>query len=186
MRNLHRSFLIMQCLCLLASGILLVKPVYRWGRRQISHHQAAQQWEQARQIPSATGGNGQPALWLHMETTGFSDLVLIGDAEENLDRHASIAHTHPTVILGHRDSHFRRLKDLEIQDQIQAEHPDGTVQTYQVTETEILPAENVHRRILEHRDPDSLVLITCYPFHYIGPAPDRYLVWARPGHHSLL
>jgi sortase A len=45
-----------------------------------------------------------------------------------------------------------------------------------VDELKIVKPTNVE--VLEPRSKPSLTLVTCYPFHYIGSAPERYIVHA--------
>ena len=51
------------------------------------------------------------------------------------------------------------------------------VHRYRVTSTEVV--EPHETRILADRGRDELTLVTCYPFHYIGPAPQRFVVHAE-------
>jgi len=83
------------------------------------------------------------------------------------------------VIQAHRDKHFRPLKTIRLGDWIELETAAGT-QGYRVRDIEIMRAPREEERLAALRQKDALVLLTCYPFRYIGPAPDRYLVWAEP------
>jgi sortase A len=78
-------------------------------------------------------------------------------------------------IAGHRDSFFRGLKDLEIGDSIELK-AGGATETYVVDKIQIVTPENVG--VLRPRPHPSLTLVTCYPFYYIGSAPERYVVMA--------
>jgi sortase A len=79
------------------------------------------------------------------------------------------------VIAGHRDTHFHVLKNVLIGDQIHI--GTGTRQyVYRVVDIHIVaPADTW---VLESQSQPTLTLITCYPFRYIGSAPDRYIVQA--------
>lgn len=81
------------------------------------------------------------------------------------------------VLSGHRDTVFRRMGELEIGDHlvIQLEYGDFT---YEITETKIVDADD--RTIIVPHDEEVLTLTTCYPFSYIGYAPDRYIIYAYP------
>ena len=131
-------------------------------------------------LPPIHLASGDPVHWLRLPEQHFDGLVILEDTSANLHRHVCLAQESPRVILGHRDTHFQELKHLEVNDTIELQNPDGTWHSYKVTEIEVLPAEDVDQRINEHRDPQSLLLMTCYPFHYIGPAPDRFVVWTHP------
>ena len=81
------------------------------------------------------------------------------------------------VLLAHRDMHFRPLRAIEKGDLVWFTGLD-TVQMYTVTETHVVkPGEHT---LLEPNTADRLTLVTCYPFSYIGPAPLRFVVVARP------
>ncbi|WP_151733565.1 class D sortase ['Paenibacillus yunnanensis' Narsing Rao et al. 2020] len=80
-----------------------------------------------------------------------------------------------SVLAGHRDSVFRGLGDLQAGDRIEVETADGRF-TYEVTGSVIVD-EDARGAIKPSTEP-LLTLITCYPFGYVGPAPDRYLLSA--------
>jgi LPXTG-site transpeptidase (sortase) family protein len=81
------------------------------------------------------------------------------------------------VLAGHRDSFFRALKDVQAGDQVRITTEDG-VYDYKVESTDVVGPERTD--ILAASDATTLTLITCYPFNYVGPAPDRFVVHARP------
>jgi len=79
------------------------------------------------------------------------------------------------AIAGHRDGFFRGLKDISLGDAIQIETLDNN-QTYIVDRIIVVTPSDVS--VLQPRPHSSLTLITCYPFYYIGGAPNRYIVQA--------
>jgi sortase A len=82
------------------------------------------------------------------------------------------------LLSGHRDTVFRRLGELEIGDKIIVEMPYGTF-TYKIYHTKIVPADDT--TIIGSTFPKEVLNIsTCYPFRYIGNAPDRYIIYAEP------
>jgi sortase A len=78
-------------------------------------------------------------------------------------------------IAGHRDSFFRRLKDIAVDDAIEIALPAGTVE-YRVVGTEIVKPVDVW--VLDPSPSAVLTLVTCYPFHFVGSAPQRFVVRA--------
>ncbi len=80
------------------------------------------------------------------------------------------------IIAGHRDTHFRVLKDIKDGDDIILETLSGQY-LYRVHLTRIIPTTDT--AVLEPTETPQLSLITCYPFYYIGSAPERFLVKAR-------
>jgi sortase A len=76
-------------------------------------------------------------------------------------------------LAGHRDGFFRRLKDLMIGDAIELQTADGT-QRYRVTEFLIVAPTDVS--VIEPTLEPTVTLVTCYPFYFVGHAPQRYIV----------
>ena len=79
-------------------------------------------------------------------------------------------------IAGHRDSFFRGLKDIREDDTIELTTLDGTFR-YQVEWTKIVQPADVS--VLEPTDEPALTLVTCYPFYFVGSAPQRFIVRAH-------
>jgi sortase A len=78
-------------------------------------------------------------------------------------------------IAGHRDSFFRGLKDVHVGDTIELGTP-AEASTYVVDQIQIVNPDRVD--VLRPTAQPSLTLVTCYPFHYFGRAPQRYVVTA--------
>jgi sortase A len=76
-------------------------------------------------------------------------------------------------LAGHRDGYFRGLKDLKLGDTIEVQSVDRTMR-YRVSSLEIVEPTDVS--VLDPTDVPSITLVTCYPFYYIGSAPQRYIV----------
>jgi sortase A len=79
-------------------------------------------------------------------------------------------------LAGHRDTFFRPLKDLKMQDEVQVSTLKGVFK-YQVVSLRIVDPSNVG--VLAPSGENVLTLVTCYPFYYVGPAPQRWIVRAR-------
>jgi sortase A len=79
-------------------------------------------------------------------------------------------------IAGHRDTYFRALKDIRKDDEIQLETATG-IAKYDVDWIRITsPSDN---GVLAPTTESALTLVTCYPFYYIGAAPERFIVHAH-------
>jgi sortase A len=78
-------------------------------------------------------------------------------------------------LAGHRDTFFRRLKDIRPDDEIRMATPHGTF-IYRVERTLIVQPNDVW--VLDPTDASVLTLVTCYPFSYVGSAPQRFIVRA--------
>jgi sortase A len=84
------------------------------------------------------------------------------------------------AIAGHRDGFFRPLKDVQVGASIELRTLQGT-RRYRVHD--ILIVDPLDGSVLKPTAEPMLTLITCYPFYYVGYAPDRYIVRAtlEPG-----
>ena len=78
-------------------------------------------------------------------------------------------------IAGHRDGFFRRLKEISEGDVIELVRISGT-DVYVVDRIRITNPADVG--VLKARAKPSLTLVTCHPFYFVGPAPNRYIVEA--------
>ena len=80
------------------------------------------------------------------------------------------------VLVAHRDSFFHRLGELKPGDVISLAVP-GNRYRYRVTFTDIVEPQETW--VLGPSTGETLTLVTCYPFHFVGPAPRRFVVRAR-------
>jgi LPXTG-site transpeptidase (sortase) family protein len=80
------------------------------------------------------------------------------------------------VLAGHRDTFFRGLRNIRKGDEITLETLDGSYR-YRVDLTQVVAPE--YTEVLRGSDDAILTLVTCYPFSFVGPAPQRYIVRAQ-------
>lgn len=80
------------------------------------------------------------------------------------------------IIAGHRDTHFRVLKDIRQGDELLVETRQGRFR-YTVSNISIVKPTNT--KALADTEDAVMNLITCYPFYYVGLAPKRFIVEAR-------
>src|SRR3954462_4908523 len=78
-------------------------------------------------------------------------------------------------IAGHRDGFFRPLKDVAVNDVIELRVRSG-VQRFIVRGMTIVAPSRVD--VLDPADEPTLTLVTCYPFYFVGSAPQRFIVRA--------
>ncbi len=78
-------------------------------------------------------------------------------------------------LAGHRDGFFRALKDVAAGDTIELETLHGT-EHYRVERSWIVAPEDVS--VLDPTPARTLTLVTCYPFYFVGSAPQRFIVRA--------
>lgn len=79
-------------------------------------------------------------------------------------------------IAAHRDTFFRPLRNIRKNDVITITTKGGDYR-YRVVSTRIVSPDDV--AVLNSDGSDVLTLVTCYPFYYIGSAPDRFIVRAE-------
>jgi sortase A len=144
------------------------------------------------------------SLWSHQRVVAYREAQRAGDAPEavlrmpelalevpvygdtsdfNLDRGAGRIPGTATLeqsgnlgIAAHRDGFFRKLKDATIGMDLYLEH-GGHTQRYHITEITIVTPED--GSVLAPTTRPSITLVTCYPFYFVGSAPQRYIVRAE-------
>ena len=121
---------------------------------------------------------------LDIPRIGISVMVLHGIDEDTLIAGAGHVPGTPlpgaegnVAIAAHRDTFFRKLERILPGDSI---HVATVRQTHEyiVDSTEVVDPENT--QVMESRSRPELTLITCYPFYFVGAAPKRFIVHARP------
>ena len=123
---------------------------------------------------------------IEISRLGISSLVLEGVESSTLRRGVghipNTANPEATVkngnvgLAAHRDTIFRGLKDVRKGDRVTLESLSGT-STYSVDWTRVVKPDDVS--VLTSSDKPELTLVTCYPFYYIGSAPERFIVRAH-------
>ncbi len=78
-------------------------------------------------------------------------------------------------IAGHRDGFFRDLKNVMVGDRIELFSAAGE-ETYVVDQIQVVKSTDV--QVLKDHSVSALTLVTCYPFYFIGSAPERYIIRA--------
>lgn len=110
--------------------------------------------------------------------------IIEGTAEEMLEK--GVGHYSATafpsdgeqiLLSGHRDTVFRNFANLDIGDYFIVSMPYGTFE-YEIKSTEIVDKDDTS--VIRSMGEEVLVVSTCYPFHFIGAAPDRYVIYAYP------
>lgn len=76
----------------------------------------------------------------------------------------------------HRDGHFRHLKNVSVGDLLLVK-TDHRLRQYLVVDTRVVEPSDTW--VLDPSEEPSITLVTCYPFHLIGSAPQRYIVSAQ-------
>jgi sortase A len=150
----------------------------------VAQHAAARTFDRAPVDGHADLAEGDPVGRLELPRIGLSVMVLQGVSEPTLVAGAGHVPGTPSpggdgnvVIAAHRDTFFRKLEGVVRGDRIQMATARGRYE-YVVESSEVVDPEDT--QVMESRARDELTLVTCYPFHYIGSAPKRFVVHARP------
>ena len=134
-------------------------------------------WSDTQKQPSPA-----PVAILRIPRIGLEVPVLEGTDDWTLNR--AVGHIEDTAapgaggnsgIAGHRDGFFRGLKDISAGDVIELETTLG-VTTYRIERTWIVDPGDVS--VLDPTPASAVTLVTCYPFYFVGSAPQRFIVRA--------
>jgi sortase A len=114
---------------------------------------------------------------IHLEVPVFegTDDVTLDRGTGRIEGTARPGETGNVGIAGHRDGFFRGLKDVNVGDEIKL-IVGNVASTYVIDQIKIVTPQDVS--VLAPRPVSSITLVTCYPFYFIGPAPERYIVSA--------
>jgi len=119
---------------------------------------------------------------IEIPSLGLSAMVIEGTSRTNLRR--AVGHISGTAlpgqpgnvgISGHRDTFFRPLRNIQKNDIITLTTLFGEFR-YRVISTRVVSPSSV--AVLDPGASESLTLVTCYPFYFVGPSPKRFIVRA--------
>jgi sortase A len=189
----HRALFIRWCslLCFLVGGIAVGSCVFLSAEAHIYQHLESRHFdspvrtvspEKASACESISVDQGTAIGRLEISRVGISVVVLEGDDAHTLRLGAGRVpgtawpgHGGNVAIAAHRDTFFRGLRDVRKDDRIRL-LTTANEYVYRVESTLIVNPTQVE--VLDPTSQPTLTLITCYPFHYIGDAPDRFIVRA--------
>jgi sortase A len=178
-----RALLLLGIVLLGWSASVWIRSSWYRHRQEAMLHEPAAQTPLAAPIAAPFDRHAFAGL-LEIPRIGLSEAFAEGDDTSTLDK--AIGHLADTPLpwengnsafAGHRDQHFRPLKKIRPGDEIRLVTPRGTL-TYVVTQTYIVNPDEVW--VLAPTRGRELTLITCYPFSFIGHAPQRFVVKAEP------
>jgi sortase A len=116
-----------------------------------------------------------PKLHLEVPVYDGTDDLILNRGVGRITGTARLGETGNIGIAGHRDGFFRGLKDIAAGDTIDLTMRDRA-DHYVVENVQITSPEDVS--VLQPTTKPSLTLVTCYPFYFVGSAPQRYIVQA--------
>jgi sortase A len=183
-RRLERMLFILGLTCLAWCGVIIAKATWFQAEQRavlsrmpppVSHFDD-RLTSRSSQAPSLIGELKIPRVKL-------SAIVVEGDDDDTLN--VAVGHLPDTplpwqdgnsALAGHRDTFFRPLKGVRTGDEIRLTTPHGHLR-YRVERTRIVDPDDLS--VLDRLPKPSLTLITCFPFSYIGNAPQRFIVQAN-------
>jgi LPXTG-site transpeptidase (sortase) family protein len=119
---------------------------------------------------------------LAVPTVGLEVPIYQTNSELVMDRAAGVidgmAYPHEggnIGISGHRDGYFRVLKDVQVGDPIVLQTLEGE-KRFRIDATHIVEISDT--RLLKDTIDQTVTLVTCYPFYFVGHAPQRFIVTA--------
>ena len=135
---------------------------------------------------AASASAVEPGTWLarlEASSVALAATVLEGTDDATLRRGAGHIEGTPypgaagnVGIAGHRDTIFRPLRDLKLGDRLLLTTADRVLE-YRISETKIVNPADVY--VLDPTGRPMLTLVTCFPFNFIGNAPQRFIVHAE-------
>ena len=162
-----------------AASVIIDARVYQSGERKRFEAQTTPSGDRSAPVPTDGVSIGE----IQIPRLGLRAMIAQGESAPILRR--SVGHLSDTalpgevgnvVLAGHRDTFFRPLSGVRAGDSITLKTRDGEFE-YLVESTSVVAPSAVE--VLEPTGGRTLTLITCYPFSYIGAAPNRFIVRAR-------
>ena len=171
---------------LLAAGLIaLGYAAFVVGDARVYQRSERQQFERARAEVSVAPAvlEGMAVGTIHIARLGLTAVIVQGASSDILQR--AVGHVAETALPGesgnvvlaaHRDTFFRPLKGIRVGDAITVRTHTGEF-TYVVVSTAVVTPDAIE--VLRPTKDPTLTLVTCFPFSYLGPAPNRFIVRAR-------
>lgn len=142
-----------------------------WSPTRIEDYREAQRLDQRAPIAVLR----IPSLDIEVAVLPGTDELTLNRGVGHIDGTAMPGQAGNVGLAGHRDGFFRPLKSVEPGARVELATLDATLE-YRVTDTWIVDPSDVH--VLDQTTEPSITLVTCYPFYFVGHAPQRYVVRA--------
>lgn len=171
-------------LLMVAGVLLLLYVAAEYGTMYAAQRRLVQQWEQQNvPLPAQPAGLVTTLTRLTVPSIKLDAVVVEGvDRKDllmgpgHLTDTPEPGQTGNSVISGHRDTFFRHIHELKPGDFILVERA-GRQYRYQVTGKKIVQPTDM--AVVQPTPNAQLTLLTCYPTYYIGPAPQRLVVFSK-------
>ena len=142
-----------------------------WAPGRVSDYQTSLNSE----LPPVLGVLAIPSIGLEVPVYP-SDSELLMDRGSGVIDGMSYPHEPGNIgIAGHRDGYFRVLKDVQPGDTLMLETLEGP-KNFVINATQIVEIDDM--ALLQDTTEQTVTLVTCYPFYFVGHAPQRFIVTA--------
>lgn len=142
-----------------------------WAPGRVADYQASL----AADLPPVLGVLEVPSVDLKVPVYQTNSEMVMDRASGVIDGMAYPHEPGNIGISGHRDGYFRVLKDVTVGDPIVLQTLEGEKQ-FRIDDIHIVDIDDT--RLLEDTRDQTLTLVTCYPFYFVGHAPQRFIVTA--------
>jgi sortase A len=140
--------------------------------------------------PSATTPPAPESVIGRLEIPRLKLAVMVREGADERTLSRAVGHIPGTALpgkvgnvglAGHRDTFFRALRNIQADDTIELQTTGGNYR-YLVKSTRVVTPRDVS--VLQASGGETLTLVTCYPFYYVGSAPKRFIVHAALLHEA--
>lgn len=184
----RRAFRYTGFILFIFASLLITDGLYIKIKAMVAQHLLQRAWSEtvAEGVPVKPWpwADTWPVARLQVERLGVDCIILEGDSGEvlafgpgHLSQSAKPAAAGNCALVGHRDTDFSFLEDIEKGDMLVLQNKEGEKRSYQVVSTLI---KDYRELLLEETVTPWLTLITCYPFRAVNPGGDkRFVVFAK-------
>lgn len=136
-------------------------------------------------VPGSSGGD--PLVLGKIEFPRIGVKAIVREGTDDATLFLAVGHVPGTarpgengnaVLAGHRDTIFRELHNIRLNDTVRFVVPPLSYE-YRVVSTvstQVVAPDELS--VLDAGEGEELTLVTCHPFHYLGRAPSRLIVHA--------
>jgi LPXTG-site transpeptidase (sortase) family protein len=170
---------------LMAAGVaLLIYVASQYVTMYAAQRRLSQQWQQQNlQLPAQPAGLVTTLTRLTIPSINLDAVVVEGVNRKDLlmgpghlPDTPEPGQTGNSVISAHRDTFFRHIHELKQGDYILVQRA-GRQFRYKVTGKKVIQPSDL--AVIQPTPDAQLTLLTCYPTYYIGPAPERLVVFSK-------
>lgn len=170
------------CVAGLAALLCLAQPLVRRLERAIARQKLQAAWDH--QKAAGTRMPAAPIAWIHADAWDLDQPIVEDAHPDALEKAPALrpieGDNNGIMIYAHRDRHFRTLQRASPGDRVHLRWYDATTLTYALTDIDVVPRDAAQLVLSQKTCPGRIALLTCYPFRFVGPAPERTILWLDP------